>query len=198
MILFAVHFLLCPAFLPFFPHICKWMKFHEPGKPLKTSASYQGCQTFKSTSCEVVEMIGWAHLVLTDPQILRILLWQRTPLSKELLLALYYKFISYRAFKHQTCSRVRTIATSRLWNSRRFPGVFQGINKKIQDPKVVNFTKQVTYKKKTAQKSIFLILRFIDKFKEFSGSWRQNRISKEFSRVLEENFKTPGVFQEFR
>ena len=155
MILFAVHFLLCPSFLPFFPHICKWMKFHEPGKQLKTSASYQGCKHSKVHLVKLWRWRGWAHLVLTDPQILRILLWQRTPLSKELLLALYYKFISYRAFKHQTCSRVRTIATSRLWNSRRFPGVFQGINKKIQDPKVVNFTKQVTYKKKNSPKKYF-------------------------------------------
>ena len=62
MILFAVHSLLCPAFLPFFPHICKWMNFHEPGKQLKMSASYQGCQTFKRTSCEVVEMKGMGTL----------------------------------------------------------------------------------------------------------------------------------------
>ena len=95
MILFAVHFLLCPAFLSFFPHICKWMKFHEPGKQLKTSGRYQGCQTFKRTSCEVVEMKGMGTLfvlVLTEPQILRILLWQRTSLSPLLQIYLIQGF----------------------------------------------------------------------------------------------------------
>ena len=93
--------------------------------------------------------------------------------------------------------RVRT--TCRLLNSRSFPGVFQGINKKIQDPKVVNFTSiffHTSYlQKKNGPKKYFLFLQLslIDKFKEFSRSWCQNWIFKEFSRVLEKNSK----FQEF-
>ena len=81
--------------------------------------------------------------------------------------------------------RVRT--TCRLLNSRSFPGVFQGINKKIQDVKVVNFTSiffRISYlQNKTVH--IILQLSLIDKFKEFSKSWYQNWIFKEFSRALE-------------
>ena len=93
--------------------------------------------------------------------------------------------------------RVRT--TCRLLNSGSFPGVFQGINKKIQDPKVVNFTSiffHTSYlQKKNGPKKYFLFLQLslIDKFKEFSRSWCQNWIFKEFSRVLEKSFN----FQEF-
>ena len=103
----------------------------------------------------------------------------------------------------QYCPSTGFCTTCISWTSRSFPGASQCINKKIQDPKVVNFTSiflRTRYLKKKWSKKVFFNpqLRLVDKFKEFSRSWCQNWIFKEFSRALEKNFKNPGVFQEFQ
>ena len=84
------------------------------------------------------------------------------------------------------------------------PGVFQGINKKIQDPKVVNFTLiffRTSYlqKKKGPKKySLILQLRLRDKFKEFSRSLMPKlNFQGVFQGPEKKNFKNPGTFQEF-